>query len=115
MSPTFDKYSKIANDFYNKRLNELEERYRNQPSFSFDRKAYGPYTSCYFSAKNYNLLSSAEKFRPLISQTGLSLIPNERNRFPSNLGFSFRINLAKYDGEVFWDNFDKLWKYIDSL
>lgn len=115
VSPTFDKYSKIANDFYYNRLIELEKRYGNRKSFSFDKKAHGPYTSCYFSAKNYHLLSSAEKFRPLISQTGLSLIPNERNRFPNNLGFSFRINLAKYDGETFWENFDKLWEYIDSL
>ncbi|MBD5153529.1 MAG: aminotransferase class I/II-fold pyridoxal phosphate-dependent enzyme [Oscillibacter sp.] len=115
ISPFFDEYKQIANDFYQKRLKELDERYGKQLSFTFDRNAHGPYTSCYFSAKNFNLLSSANRFRPLISQTGLSLIPNERNRFPSKLGFSFRINLAKYDGDTFWENFDKLWKYIDNL
>lgn len=115
VSSTFDKYKQIANNFYEKRLRELDQLYGKQQSFSFDRKSQGPYTSCYFSAKNYSLLSSAVGFLPLISQTGLSLIPNERNRFPSNLGFSFRINLAKYDGDAFWENFDKLWKYINNL
>ena len=114
-SSDFDNYKRIANDFYDCRLKELDERYGKQRSFTFDRNAHGPYTSCYFSAKNFNLLSTADKFHPLISQTGLSLIPNQRNRFPSNLGFSFRINLAKYDGDSFWENFDKLLKYIGNL
>lgn len=114
-SGTFSDYKKSVNQFYDDRLKELSERYGKKASFSFDTAIHGPYTSCYFSAKNFNLLSSSEKFRSLISYTGLSLIPNERNRYPVKCGFSFRVNLAKYDGSQFWENFDKLWEYINNL
>ena len=114
-SEAFNNYKEAANNFYNERLKELDERYGEKEFFSFDKNTHGPYTSCYFSAKNFNLLSSVERFKPLIAKTGFSLIPNERNRFPAKAGFSFRINLAKYDGETFWNNFDYLWNYINNL
>jgi hypothetical protein len=73
----------------------------------------GHFVTCYFPAVSSRLGNSIGFLRNLIFKTGGSLIPGNRSRFSSTLGFCFRVNLARA-GRYFQPTLTRLVKHIAS-
>ena len=94
LSPNFDSYlahflRKIA--VVRKSVSQLCVG----PHLETDTEAKGHFVSCYYPALSSRLGNSRTFLEQVINATGGSLIPGNRSRFGREVGFSFRVNLAR--------------------
>jgi aspartate/methionine/tyrosine aminotransferase len=60
-----------------------------------DKNSLGHFMTCYVPTLPGNLGNDRQFLRKLVSHTGAILIPGIRNHFDPEMGFNFRINLAR--------------------
>jgi len=93
---------------------QLEELTREFPSLSIDSNICNSHMQmCYFPDLPYNHLQSKENMYQFMEKTGTSLIPGNRFYFPSECGFSFRINYGR-ECDEFWDALIRIFRYLSS-
>ncbi len=78
-----------------------------------DSEARGHFVSCYFPTISSRLGNSRIFLEELVNATGGSIITGNRSRFGRELGFSFRINLAR-GGPRFEPTLARIVDYVSS-
>lgn len=91
----FLEHKNNANNFFSDIISEIRNGNMKE-YFLLSDNTYGPYISCYIKKLSPHFLTT-KNIEMIIKETGCSLIPNVRNTYPSVLGCSFRINLARFD------------------
>lgn len=92
----------------------LKEIAKGFPSLSIDDNIYNSHMRmCYFPDLPYNHLQNKENMYQFMEKTGTSLIPGNRFHFPSECGFSFRINYGR-ECDEFWDALMRIFCYLSS-
>ncbi len=111
LSPNFDDY---LNSFL--RAIACQRKIVDQLSIGpieTDACALGHFVSCYFPKKSSRLGNSRVFLEQLVNATGGSIITGNRSRFGRELGFSFRINLAR-GGPRFEPTLTRIMKHVCS-
>ena len=81
-------------------------------SVLLDDASDGHIVMCYYPKLNAHFLHSAEDFFLFQTQTGASIIPGAYFRFPAQAGFTFRINLARYEPHLFESALDRTLSWL---
>lgn len=84
------------------------------PKITFDSSADGHMLMCCAPELPSDYLNAFLDFRTFQEKTGVSIVPGTRFRFPSNTGFSFRINLARYDPVYFGRALRRVLAYLSA-
>jgi len=79
-----------------------------------DEDSLGHFMTCYAPRVHGDKGSDKEFLRELVSNTGAILIPGVRNHFSPDLGFSFRINLAR-ECPQFYAAFHRTIEYLAGI
>ncbi len=85
------------------------------PSASLDIHADGHMMMCYIPRLPSDYLRSFEDFYRFQQKTGTSIIPGTRFHFPDHDGFTFRINLARYDPIRFERALKRVLMYLSAV
>jgi len=94
LSPNFDLYQSFFLEAIARQRKTIDQLCI-RPHVETDAKAKGHFVSCYFPAISSRLGNSRSFLEKLVNSTGASLISGNRSRFGRDLGFSFRVNLAR--------------------
>jgi hypothetical protein len=78
-----------------------------------DDEALGHFVSCYFPTISSRLGNSRRFLEQLVNTTGGSIITGNRSRFSREVGFSFRINLAR-GGPRFQSSLARIVGYVSA-
>lgn len=82
------------------------------PHASLDRWVDGHMMMCCIPQLNAHYLNTLEHFRTFQISTDASIIPGTRFHFPNSYGFSFRINLARFDPIRFPRALERVLSYL---
>lgn len=82
------------------------------PHAALDRWVDGHMMMCCVPKLNANYMSTLEHFRTFQISTDASIIPGTRFHFPNSYGFSFRINLARFDPICFPRALERVLSYL---
>jgi aspartate/methionine/tyrosine aminotransferase len=94
LSPNFDSYlAQFLQAVSCQRI--LIDQLCKGPHVELDAAAKGHFISCYYPTVSSRLGNSRKFLEQLVNATGGSLISGNRSRFGRELGFSFRVNLAR--------------------
>ncbi len=82
------------------------------PHAALDRWVDGHMMMCCVPKLNADYLNTLEHFRTFQISTDASIIPGTRFHFPNSYGFSFRINLARFDPIRFPRALERVLSYL---
>lgn len=92
----------------------LEIMHRWAISIDADKNALGHFMTCYVPKVPAKLGADKQFLRQLVSHTGAILIPGIRNHFNPDMGFNFRINLARGCPQ-FYASLHRIINYLDNV
>lgn len=94
---------------------QVTERVRRlYPLVETDDNAVGHYITCYAPHVMGDDVEGRKVLRRLMLETGALVIPGSVNHFPRDVGFSFRVNLARA-GPEFFGAFQRTLNYFASV
>jgi len=94
LSPNFKAYQSFFMQAID-RQRKIVDQLCTKPHVETDALAKGHFVSCYFPKLSSRLGNSRSFLEKLVNSTGGSIISGNRSRFGRELGFSFRVNLAR--------------------
>jgi len=95
LSPNFDEFYNAFTELINTARSEVVEIIRRYSgSLEIDHKSEG-YLMTVYAPKVPALGNCEDVLRDIVFSTGATMIPGTRNHFSQDMGFNFRINLAR--------------------
>jgi aspartate/methionine/tyrosine aminotransferase len=111
----FPRFLRAFIEHTDRSRDEVMERIRRfHPLIETDDNAVGHYITCYAPQVTGDEAEGKKILQGLMSETGALVIPGAVNHFPRDIGFNFRINLARA-GPQFFAAFQRTLNYLTSM